>query len=333
MPHFAIQEPIMAVQIDSIYKFLTKWIVPAAAVIAVLAALFGGIRYIVNAEVADMRSDITKLQSDVGTLTGNITTLHTDIGDTNKRIDDLLKDALERAFPKTTTSKEGVTSSLKRAEGIIRLARSQGVKLDSRLIESYGKQVAALREVADPVAPARQTLKSLLDYRSFLNADAQPQLPNPILESDAQNPKFHLRFGNLNSTEPKITAYGLVPSDQAAVVNFIGEHLNLERPMGAAFVLLEGDEVILDGLEMKNVVLRNVSIRYYGSRVLMENVYFVNCTFTFPPQSEMSPKLKALLKERNIEVEQPLQFRLHVNRELLLADKILESPSVTFTVS
>ncbi len=101
--------------------------------------------------------------------------------------------------------------------------------------------------------------------------------------------------------------------------------------MGAAFIVLEGDELILDGLEMKNVILRNVNIRYYGSRVVMENVYFVNCTFTFPPQSRMPTQLKELLKERSIPIERP-NIELQVNRQLL-ADKILESPSITFTAS
>lgn len=160
--------------------------------------------------------------------------------------------------------------------------------------------------------------------------DAQPQLPVPWL--DPKTIPFHVRLGNRNETStPKITPYGLVPSTQSAVLNLIGEHLNLIDPMGAAFIILDGDEIILDGLDMKNVVLRNVNVRYYGSRVIMQNVYFVNCRFTFLPASQMSDVLKRLLKEHNIPFGEPATpFQL--NKELL-AGKILESPSVTFTAS
>lgn len=116
-----------------------------------------------------------------------------------------------------------------------------------------------------------------------------------------------------------------MPVNQSAVLNFIGEHLNQERTTGAAFIALDGDEIILDGLEMKNVILRNVSVRYYGSPVMMDNVYFVNCTFTFPPQTRMPMVIRQFVQ--NLTTAPPEE-----NRQLF-AEKILESPSVTFTTS
>jgi hypothetical protein len=219
-----------------------------------------------------------------------------------------------------TASNAEIRGSLEEVDGIIKLARSEGIKLDPSVVERYGKRVAALQNVStDP------RLRRLLDYRSALNVDAQPSLPKRNLGPPNPDIIAHLRFGNLRATQPAIATYGIVPSAQSAVLNFIGEHLNLEHSTGAAFIVLQGDELILDGLEMKNVILRNVSIRYYGGRVTMENVYFVNCTFTFPPPSTIPVELKQF---------QPIQpsapFRGNTQ---LFADRVLESPAITFGAS
>jgi hypothetical protein len=42
-----------------------------------------------------------------------------------------------------------------------------------------------------------------------------------------------------------------------------------------------GTKVILDGLSFRNVVFRNSSIRYDGGPLILDNVLFVDCTFTF----------------------------------------------------
>jgi hypothetical protein len=62
-----------------------------ATVIVIFGALFGGMRYIINSEVGDIRADVNTLKRDGSTLTA-------DLKSTNQKIDGLLKDALERAF-------------------------------------------------------------------------------------------------------------------------------------------------------------------------------------------------------------------------------------------
>ena len=59
--------------------------------------------------------------------------------------------------------------------------------------------------------------------------------------------------------------------------------LNSPQPEGSefAFFVIDGgvDAVGLDGVYMKNVIIRNSGVVYSSGPVLLENVYFVNCTF------------------------------------------------------
>ncbi len=206
-------------------------------------------------------------------------------------------------------------------------ARKDRAKIPPDVVEATGKRFVNAAEQNPIVWGA---VSAFLDYRSYLNVNAQPPLPRLVSTHD-RGVITRVRFGNRGSSYPKWTAYGLVPSDQAATVGFIGEHLNLEHPKGAAFILFEGDEMILDGLEMRNVILRNVSIRHYGGPVVMQNVYFVNCTFTFPSPSQMPTEIRQLNIPTEPSIGKPKAPGLG-NRELF-ANKILESTAVTLTAS
>ncbi len=75
----------------------------------ILVALFGGATYVIRSEVADMRSDVATLKNGVNNLKNDLTSKDQS---TNQRIDGLLRDALERAFPRPTGSKSDVKGSL-----------------------------------------------------------------------------------------------------------------------------------------------------------------------------------------------------------------------------
>jgi hypothetical protein len=36
---------------------------------------------------------------------------------------------------------------------------------------------------------------------------------------------------------------------------------------------------MLDGMQLRNVIYKNVHVVYHGSPLIMENVYFIDCTF------------------------------------------------------
>src|SRR5882672_2570564 len=157
----------------AIHRFLSKWVVPSGAVATLFIALFEGIKYVIKSEVSEMRTDVGTLKEDIRTLTSDLAIKDQS---TNQRIDGLLKEALERAFPRPTSSKAELKGSLERVDGLLRIAKTENVKLDPELLARYGKQVAALSDEPVLSTAARQTLINLLDYRSFLNADFIPSL-------------------------------------------------------------------------------------------------------------------------------------------------------------
>ena len=52
---------------------------------------------------------------------------------------------------------------------------------------------------------------------------------------------------------------------------------------GFRYIQIEGkvDSIVLDGMYMKNVIVRNADIIYDGGPVRLENVYFINCNLHF----------------------------------------------------
>jgi hypothetical protein len=65
---------------------------------------------------------------------------------------------------------------------------------------------------------------------------------------------------------------------------------------GFGFIVIEGgnEAIDLDGMYMKNVIVRNARIIYNGAPVRLENVYFVNCTFRFPLDRQIQGPVRKL---------------------------------------
>jgi hypothetical protein len=91
-------------------------------IIVIFGALFAGARYIIRSEVADIRSDVSMLKGDTKTLDDRLEA-------TNHKIDGLLKDALDRAFPRTV-GKSDVHATLTQADNIIRFAKERNIELN-----------------------------------------------------------------------------------------------------------------------------------------------------------------------------------------------------------
>ncbi|HXP80272.1 MAG TPA: hypothetical protein VN976_10235 [Verrucomicrobiae bacterium] len=269
-------------QWNGIHNFLSKWVVPAGAVAALLGLVFGGVRYIIRAEVSDLRNDVSSLKENVKSLTSDLASKNQA---TNERIDGLLKDALERAFPRSTANKADVKGSFQHVDDALQIAKAKNVKLDPELLARYGKQVATFSDEPAVSADARKTLTNLLDYRSFLNADFIPSFSQ--LTPATGESKYRMSVSVLpNPDHPdwalalKVSyAGGYATGDKSARLEF----LNNPQPEGSefAFVIIDGgmDALVLDGMFMKNVIIRNSVVVYSGGPAVLQNVYFVNCTF------------------------------------------------------
>ena len=67
------------------------------------------------------------------------------------------------------------------------------------------------------------------------------------------------------------------------MMSAIGSDRNAGMSRGNQFIFASDGDVLLDGKHFKNVVFRNVKVVYNGGPSILENVYFLNCTFDVSP--------------------------------------------------
>ncbi|MEO7862190.1 MAG: hypothetical protein ABIU05_17525 [Nitrospirales bacterium] len=166
---------------------------------------------------------------------------------------------------------------------ILSTAKKEGTKLDPKVITIAGQEfISAGVGSSDPTV--WKTGLAFLNYSSFLNAALAPPTDKfaPIEE------KRPIPWSILSSVWPKATAsdYTIttgeeVPAERAAVMERIDTPLNAGEKIGFAFLSISGPSTTwsLDGLRLKNVIFKDITIHYEGGKLQMENVYFVNCTF------------------------------------------------------
>jgi hypothetical protein len=51
-------------------------------------------------------------------------------------------------------------------------------------------------------------------------------------------------------------------------------------------LLVDGYDLRIDGMDVRNVVFTNSRIAYSGGRISLDTVYFSNCTFDIPPEGK-----------------------------------------------
>jgi hypothetical protein len=71
---------------------------------------------------------------------------------------------------------------------------------------------------------------------------------------------------------------------------------------GSAWILFQSETEILalDGLYLKNVIIRDVTVEYRGGPLRLENVYFVNCEFISPLTARGRALNRALLASPSV---------------------------------
>jgi len=180
-----------------------------------------------------------------------------------------------------------------RTKKLLAIAQRHSIPLPPRVVDAAGKKYV---EAAKNDPGAWPVALDLLSYHSSLNTDL---LEVSTAEQIATTPtpdltrKFDVAFVP-GLPLPKGSVGGDVPMDRAASVH----PLDLPSPdqgksRGSEVFLLEGGAISLDGMYMKNVVLRGTVVVYNGGALVLENVIFVNCTFSF----ENKPAQRTLAEE------------------------------------
>jgi hypothetical protein len=233
------------------------WLIPAAL------ALFGVIgtsTWYVGGLILDkhIQEALAPVQSDIEGLRTDILTMR------------LL------AAAKTPTDKASQVEAAK----VLADARKISIKLSAETVEQAAQSFI---RAADTDPDAWKTAGDFLNYRTFLNVGSAPALPN----TQALPGRFRVEFDGIRLSEATERNLGLVfspteeivPGSQSALFIRIGH----ENEVGSApkhFMLdAKGWAIILDGYHIRNVVVHDARIIYSGGPLILENVYFVNCTF------------------------------------------------------
>jgi len=157
-------------------------------------------------------------------------------------------------------------------KNLVAVARNQSVTLDPNIVAEAGtKLVDASRQKADVWSVVLQ----LIGYKSFNNNFS-------LLPDTTDVPEFRDKYLiNIptGAVHPTFSLKGSVPANLAAQTGYIGEDRNKGMKSGPAWIVADGGEAGLDGIQLRNVIFRGVRVSYFGAPLIMKNVYFINCTF------------------------------------------------------
>ena len=138
----------------------------------------------------------------------------------------------------------------------------------------------------------------LASYRCTLNELASPKqtLALPLASTEFPNWEIYLPDPHMAKF---VRALGKVPRAQAAFGAKIGVTGNQGKAYGPEWVFINGHEHAneLDGFHYKKTVFVGAEIGYDGGPVILEEVYFVNCTFRVSRSLRGSKLLMAVINK------------------------------------
>ncbi len=180
--------------------------------------------------------------------------------------------------------------SLPQLKAAAQLGSQSKTPMSTSDIAGVGKRAISLASgSSDTASLAWETTTALLQYRSVLNNFNPPKGLDAVKPIDSQAVITHYHnYTEPGHTLPKFSiANLLVPGAKAAAMDYIGTDQNKDLPMAWALLVAEGGSVKLDKMHLRSVVLVNVHVIYRGTGpVILENVYFLNCTFDITNDSK-----------------------------------------------
>jgi hypothetical protein len=295
------------------WKRFFEWCAQVAPATLVLGAIIGLIIYVIHVETSDLRHDSADMKARIADLESELKGTDKEFKDqlakTNDRIDQVLSRALERTFPATRGVKPTI-GTLEKGAKIISIAKATNSVIDRIVLAKYGSIVSEWSEDPFLGAPAWSNLSDVVNYRSFLNADFVPTPSDLTTWPGNSNYRISVNARPNPSVSGRVLAFRILFSGGRVAPDHSARLETLSSPQSASsnvglFVIQEGsDSLVLDGMYMKNVIVRNAHVFYGGGPVRLEDVSFVNCIFTF---AKNKPSIK-------------------------LSNSILQSSAVTFSL-
>ncbi len=179
---------------------------------------------------------------------------------------------------KKASSQPENPQSAKQVEQIVKKAMKQGERLDPALVSEAG---AKFTDAVDRTPDAWRAATALLDYASFLNVNAPN--PQPIMQLNETPTKYLPQQLEGRVAIGRVLGTAQFPNlPEAHPLNQPDQNANLAS--GPAFFLIRNGDFVLDGMLLKNVIIQDSQVIYDGGPLVLQNVYFVNCTFKIKRQ-------------------------------------------------
>jgi hypothetical protein len=160
------------------------------------------------------------------------------------------------------------------AAKIIQEAKKSAKPLPVELVEQAGDAfIGAAKE-----SPAAWNVAlDFAAYKTELNSAPAPEgrlepmpPPFPLFRVNGKPyPDFAIDLGNP------------LPFKESARFEMISRIIVQRPKTGPAWIFAVGGALDLNGLDLRRVIFRNTELHYSGSALIMENVFFINCTFIF----------------------------------------------------
>jgi len=276
-----------------IHGNLAQWVAPAITLIIGIVSIW----MVRSSRTADIEKTTTDEHTN-GLITAK---LDPEIDKLNQRVS-----KLEGQIEQFNEDRKRSTSlQLSGIEAQVKAARATKT-LGPRDIQRLGKIVLAFSESKDSEISdaAWDALRNLLNYRSLLNVQDSPTLHEEFtvkvprgLEVSAII-KSRMKSEGGESSVTFTYPNRLVPADQSFVYQPINDTEVLTRqghPYLRVITAKGRPIMLLDGFRLRNVIFDGIRVEYDGGPLIMEDVYFVNCTFEINPATKGKPAASSLL--------------------------------------
>jgi hypothetical protein len=269
-------------RIPAVFEFIWKHkatVLPTAAIAVAIVGWFasGWFKYYLDHKDDGLNAAIEKeLQKPQGvidklnTIKQTTDELKTTLGTLQPFIHDVIQHQFENVAKLPTGD---LIPRIPALRNLVAVAENQNVTVDPHIVTEVGRKlVDASRQNAE----AWDAVLRWVEYKSFNNNTSSllPDTTNLAVFRD----KYVINVPN-GAAAPTFSLKGSAPADIAAQSGYIGEDRNKGMTSGPAWIVADGGDVGLDGMQLRNVVFRNVRISYFGAPLRMKNVYFVDCTF------------------------------------------------------
>jgi hypothetical protein len=216
---------------------------------------------------------------------GETTTKLTEIADHLKKIDNTLSSIqLASAAGDPVNPKNALE-----AKRLVTAAHQNAIQLPPAVVQENGLRFV---EVSERSPEAWATVLAFLSYKSFVNT-----LAINIPDYKVDNAETNIIIGAPPGQQPpKFFFAGIAPKDSAAQAMMIGKDKDAGESFGVAYLLANGGTALLDGMQFRNVIFRDVRIMYSGGPLKMTNVFFLNCTFEMKPETNTLKLASAALE-------------------------------------